>query len=81
MPAHPRRRGSATSSPEDAAIRLDGMPTHPHQACGPTGSGPVNCRAMDRRLARKNIRLALIVGAICMFMFGITFVVAALYVS
>jgi hypothetical protein len=36
---------------------------------------------MDRRLARKNIRLALIVGAICMFMFGITFVVAALYVS
>jgi hypothetical protein len=36
---------------------------------------------MDRRLARKNIRMALIVGAICMFMFGISFVVAALYVS
>ncbi len=35
---------------------------------------------MTRRLARKNIRTGLIVGAICMFMFGITFVVAAAYV-
>ena len=32
---------------------------------------------MTRRLARKNIRTGLIVAAICMFMFGITFVVAA----
>ena len=36
---------------------------------------------MSRRLARKNIRTALIVAAICMFMFGISFVVAAAYVS
>jgi hypothetical protein len=36
---------------------------------------------MSRRLARKNIRTALIVCAICMFMFGITFVVAAAYIS
>jgi hypothetical protein len=36
---------------------------------------------MTRRLARKNIRTALIVSAICLFMFGITFVVAAAYVS
>ena len=36
---------------------------------------------MDRRLARKNIRTALIVGAFSMFMFGITFVAAALYVA
>jgi hypothetical protein len=36
---------------------------------------------MTRRLARKNIRTALIVTAICLFMFGITFVVAAAYVS
>jgi sugar phosphate permease len=36
---------------------------------------------MDRRLARKNIRSGLIVCAICMFMFGITFVVAAAYIS
>ena len=36
---------------------------------------------MTRRLARKNIRTALIVSAICMFMFGMTFVVAAAYVS
>jgi hypothetical protein len=36
---------------------------------------------MDRRLAVKNIRTALIVGAICMFMFGITFVVAEAFLS
>jgi len=36
---------------------------------------------MSRRLAIKNIRTALIVGGVCMFMFGITFVVAAAYVS
>ncbi len=37
--------------------------------------------AMNRRLARKNIRTGWIVAAICAFMFGITFVVAAVYVS
>ena len=36
---------------------------------------------VNRRLARKNIRTGLIVGAVCMFMFGITFVVAAAYIS
>jgi sugar phosphate permease len=36
---------------------------------------------MDRRLAKKNIRTGLIVAGICMFMFGLTFVVAAVYVS
>ena len=36
---------------------------------------------MSRRLARKNILTGLIVSAICMFMFGLTFVVAAAYVS
>jgi hypothetical protein len=36
---------------------------------------------MNRRLARKNIMTGLIVGAICVFMFGITFVVAAVYIS
>ncbi len=36
---------------------------------------------MTRRLAQKNIRTGLIVGAICMFMFGLTFVVAALYIA
>ena len=39
------------------------------------------CAHDDRRLARKNIRTGLIVCGICMFMFGITFVVAAVYVS
>jgi hypothetical protein len=36
---------------------------------------------MTRRLARKNIRTGLIVTGICLFMFGITFLVAAIYVS
>jgi hypothetical protein len=36
---------------------------------------------MNRRLAKKNIRTGLIVAGICMFMFGVTFVVAAVYVS
>jgi hypothetical protein len=36
---------------------------------------------MTRRLARKNIRTGLIVAAICMLMFGLTFVIAAIYVS
>jgi hypothetical protein len=36
---------------------------------------------MDRRLARKNIRSGLIAGAVCLFMFGMTFVAAAIYVT
>jgi|tagenome__1003787_1003787.scaffolds.fasta_scaffold14486225_2 hypothetical protein len=36
---------------------------------------------MDRRLATKNIRSGLIVGAIALFMFGMSFVAAAIYVS
>jgi hypothetical protein len=36
---------------------------------------------MDRRLAQKNIRTALIVSAICMVMFGLAFVAAAIYIS
>lgn len=35
---------------------------------------------MDRRLARRNIRSGLIAAAVCMFMFGMTFVAAAIYV-
>ena len=33
---------------------------------------------MDRKLARKNIRCCLIAGAGCVFMFGITFLAAAI---
>jgi hypothetical protein len=36
---------------------------------------------MSRRLALKNIRTGLIVAALSMFMFGITFLVAAVFVS
>ena len=36
---------------------------------------------MDRNLARRNIRTGLIAGAICLFMFGVTFLAAAIYIS
>jgi sugar phosphate permease len=36
---------------------------------------------MDRHLARKNVRTGLIVTAICFFMFGMTFVAAAIYIA
>jgi len=36
---------------------------------------------MDRKLARKNLRSALIVTAVSLVMFGMSFVAASLYVS
>jgi hypothetical protein len=36
---------------------------------------------MDRRLAKKNIRTSLIATAVCLLMFGMTFVAAAIYIS
>ena len=36
---------------------------------------------MDRHLARKNVSTGLVVTAICFFMFGMTFVAAAIYIS
>ena len=36
---------------------------------------------MDRRLARRNIRTALIASAIAVFMFAMTFVAALLYIA
>jgi hypothetical protein len=35
---------------------------------------------MDRKLARKNIRSGLLAGAACLFMFGMSFLAAAIYV-
>ena len=35
---------------------------------------------MDRKLARKNLRSGLIAAAVCLFMFGISFVAAAIYI-
>jgi hypothetical protein len=35
---------------------------------------------VDRKLARKNLRTGLIAGALCLVMFGVTFVAAAIYV-
>lgn len=36
---------------------------------------------MDRNLARKNVRTAMIATAVVFFMFGLSFVAAALYVA
>jgi hypothetical protein len=36
---------------------------------------------MDRRLAKQNLRTALIATAVVLLMFGMTFVAAAIYVS
>ncbi len=36
---------------------------------------------MDRQLARKNIRSGMIATAIVLFMFGMSFVAAAIYVA
>ncbi len=36
---------------------------------------------MDRKLARRNIRMALMLTAFSLFMFGLTFVIAAIWVS
>ena len=36
---------------------------------------------MDRRLARKNLRTALMLTAFSLFMLGLTFVVAAIYLA
>jgi predicted secreted protein len=35
---------------------------------------------MDRKLARKNLRTGLMAAVVCLFMFGITFLAAAIYV-
>ena len=42
---------------------------------------PGRIPGMDKKLARKNLRAGLIAGAICAFMFGATFVVAAIYLK
>jgi hypothetical protein len=36
---------------------------------------------VDRKLARRNIRMALMLTAFSLFMFGLTFVIAAIWVS
>ena len=36
---------------------------------------------MDRNLARKNVRSGLLVGSLCLLMFGMTFFAAWVYVQ
>lgn len=35
---------------------------------------------MDRRLANRNLRSGLVIGAVVIFMFGMTFVAALVYI-
>jgi predicted secreted protein len=44
------------------------------------GCALVRLRAMDRRLARRNLRTALITAVIGLLMFALTFVAAELYI-
>jgi len=36
---------------------------------------------MDQKLARKNVRSGIFAAVVCFFMFGMTFVASAIYVS
>jgi hypothetical protein len=45
----------------------------------PTRADRVNCPAVDRRLAQKNLRTALIAGAVSLFVFAAAFVAAFVY--
>ena len=42
---------------------------------------PLDSRAMDQKLARKNLRSGIVAGVVIFFMFGMTFVAASIYVS
>jgi predicted secreted protein len=42
---------------------------------------PLDCAAMDRRLARRNLRTGLITAVIALLMFALTFVAAVMYVA
>ena len=63
------------------------LPGLPRRCCSARWSPTSSSReiatdtTMDRNLARKNIRSGLIVTAVCFFMFGMTFVAAAIYIS
>ena len=61
-----RDRGESQRDKRDGRRRENLTPTH---------------SVMDRNLARKNVRSGLIVTAVCFFMFGMTFVAAAIYIS
>ena len=50
------------------------------------GGGRAGCRpilrcSMDQKLARRNLRSGLLCAAVIFFMFGMTFIAAAIYVS
>ena len=72
-----RHSGSATGRSHRGA---SGAARRGHQGAGVVGSGACRLRTMDRRLARRNLRTAMITAIIGLLMFALTFVAAALYV-
>ena len=80
LAAEPPRRPALGAAPVPVLARLPGPALRRdgrrRQALGSRRRLP-----MDRNLARKNVRTGLIVTAVCFFMFGMTFVAAAIYIS
>lgn len=48
---------------------------------GPTRTLPARKPRVDRRLAQRNLRTALIAGAIAILLFGAAFLAAAIYLA
>ena len=78
------RRGRAAPAPRRPPHRPEAVPVQPalpRAAVLCDGGRRESDVTMDRNLARKNIRSGILVGALCLFMFGMTYVAAAIYVS
>ena len=74
----PPRRPALGAAPVPLLARLPG-PAVRRDGRRRQALGSDQPRTMDRNLARKNVRTGLIVTAVCFFMFGMTFVAAAIY--
>jgi hypothetical protein len=80
--AAPSLLSAAPTAARRCACTCSRWPTWPCCSArwSPTSSSRI-ADLMDRNLARKNVRTGLIVTAVCFFMFGMTFVAAAIYIS
>ncbi len=79
----PRPAPAAPRGPQGRPAHLPLLPRVPRGAVrrdGPRRSDRLN-HLMDRKLALRNIRTGLIVGAICLIIFGLTFVAAYVYTA
>jgi hypothetical protein len=81
MPDAARRTGTVAASRAGPAGGVRRRETWSGRVPGSAGRLLVRSRAMDRRLARRNLRTALLAGMIGLVMFALTFLAAALYVQ